>query len=197
MRKKTLKPKTPMEITQTHSRAKVATPLSGLIVYENALAYVRALNMYLHLVVHLRREIPFQFTWCSFDELRNAQAAEKARITAASADLVVFAAKPAENWPHELRTWLESWTQPRQKRFGAIGALLTPADRKSNEDCGRQTYLKALAARMGVDFLTAKTEPMPAIADRMEAEPYKVHDFPVIAAAAHQPNASPYYGING
>lgn len=186
-----------METTQTHTRATTSHCLCGVIVYEDANAYVRALNMYLHLVVHLRREVPFHFSWWSFDQLLDAPTAEQARQSVAKADLVVFSAKPAANWPRSFKAWLESWALPQRKRLGAIGALLTSAAGAKTGERGRLTYLKKVATRLHVDFLSAKNTPLWRSAKDDSTKRPTTGSPRNLVAAPDPAAASPYYGING
>ena len=99
-----------------------------VVVYEDTPAHVRALHIRDYLLAHLGNEIQLQFSWWSFDLLQEGLGSGGA---AAAADLVIFSAKPGNEWPSTVSSWVASWAGHRTGRPGAIAAIFSPSIRRA------------------------------------------------------------------
>jgi hypothetical protein len=173
-------------------------PLCGVLLYENREAYARALDMYAYLAVVVSQEIPLQFSWWAFSMLHDAQHAAAARIAVAGADVVIVSAKPAADWSAGFKHWIESWQLPKAKRLSALGALLSPPQPVVAHQCGRQTYLQHVAARMGLDFLSvagAAETAVKKVKMRFVASEASAEQEP--SPVAKRPDYCSFGGVNG
>ncbi len=93
----------------------------------------------------------FDVSWFSFDDLVDLKKSAASAREAGETDVLVVACAPEDHVPNELQLWVEQWISRRTDREGSlIGLLGSQADLCS----GRETYLRNVARRGGLDFLT-------------------------------------------
>jgi len=187
-----------MRTSRKISLTEVEEPLRIVVVYEDVAAHVRGRHIYDYLVAHLGSEMPLEFSWWSFDQLQEAVHADTAARATASADLVIFSARPGDEWRPEVNSWVASWTCQRAGRAGAVAVIFSPPATSSNHvPCGRQITLQAVASGAGMDFLP-QLEHLPGPGS-IQGEFVK-HVAPIasmIRDINDRPDSSPYWGING
>jgi len=169
------------------------------VVYEDKATHVRALHTYDYLLAHAGSEIEFQFSWWSFDLLREARRAEDAARIAEAAELVIFSTWPGRELPPAVTAWIESWVARRAGRSGAIAALFSPPRAETAGASGRRAYLQNVAKKAGMDFLAHEAEPM-LTAYFAELDELVHHAAPLgllYQDAFDRPDSSPYWGVNG
>lgn len=173
--------------------------LRVVVVYEDTATHVRAQHTYDYLVAHAGSEINLQFSWWSFDLLREARWAKEAAQMAAAADLVIFSTRSERELPAEVKTWIESWTARRAGRPGAIAAIFSSPRAETAGISGRRVYLQNAAKNAGMDFLAHEAEPL-LTAYFAELDELVNHAAPPglrYQDVFDRPDSSPYWGVNG
>jgi hypothetical protein len=99
-------------------------------------------------------KLNFDVGWWSFESLGGGDAAKIAASKSAQADLVLFAARPQKEFPFHVRSWAETWIRERSDREGSLVGLPTPDQGDPPEAAAMRSYLRALAHRAGMDYLT-------------------------------------------
>jgi hypothetical protein len=127
---------------------------SVVVVYEEAAARQRAVDFCDLLVERFWAKCGFQLTWWPFELLEQRPSAVEAAEKARDADLIVFAADPEGELPISIRAWMESWVSRRGEREGALVAVLCPQTGSNLEAANRHIYLRTIAHRAGMDYLT-------------------------------------------
>ena len=188
-----------VQTSRKPSLAEVEEPLRIVVVYEDAAAHVRARHIHDYLVAHLERELRLEFSWWSFDQLQEATQADTSARATASADLVIFSARPGDEWRPAVNSWVASWTRQRAGRPGAVAVIFSPPVTSSGSvPCGRQITLQTVASGAGMDFLPQEVERLPGAALAPGEFIKRVTPLgPVIQDISGRPDFSPYWGING
>jgi hypothetical protein len=127
---------------------------SVVVVYEDTDLRQQAVNFCNSLVDRFWQRQSFELNWWSFSQLGESHTAKLAADEAASADLIVFAARPEAELPFEVMAWVESWISRRADREGELIGLLDHGAETSSEGAGRFVYLRNAAHRAGMDYLT-------------------------------------------
>lgn len=95
-----------------------------------------------------------EMNWWSFHLLGNSVAGHDAVQKAAVADVVIFAIDAAGDLPEEIKLWIEKWLNKRGEREGALVGLLAREGRSHDIAPFREVYLRHIARRAGMDFLS-------------------------------------------
>jgi hypothetical protein len=92
--------------------------------------------------------------WRSCSRLNERPFAEEAAEHAKTADMIIFTG-PAENeFPAELKLWIERWLSKRDEREGAIvGIFPARSTRRAETGTQKEIYLRHIALRAGMDYL--------------------------------------------
>lgn len=93
-------------------------------------------------------------SWWSFHLLGHSAAGHDAVQKAAVADVVIFAMDAAGDLPEEVKLWIENWLNKRGEREGALVGLLAREERSHDIAPFREIYLRHIARRAGMDFLS-------------------------------------------
>jgi hypothetical protein len=129
---------------------------SATVIYEDSQARETAVSFCDALIKKFWATHDFDLNWVPFETLDDTQPAEAAAAKASKADLLIFATSTGETVPLHVRTWNENWMSQRAEREGVLiglsgnsgSASKTPAD----------SYLRTLALRAGLDYLTEMPE---------------------------------------
>lgn len=127
---------------------------SVVAVYENAQVRKMAVEFGDQLVQRFWEECRFDIGWWSFAQLRSSRAAREAAAKAAEANLILMVTRPGTKLPDHVWAWIESWLPSRSEREGALVSLQRPAIAGGAESSGTVLYLRDVAHRAGMDFLT-------------------------------------------
>ena len=95
-----------------------------------------------------------EMNWWSFHLLEHRAAGADAAQKAALADVVIFAMDAAGDLPDEIKLWIETWLNRRGEREGALVGLLAREERPNDVAPFREIYLRHIARRAGMDFLS-------------------------------------------
>jgi hypothetical protein len=137
----------PSGIYETKTRANV------LLIWEDSACRHRATRFCKDLERRFWAQCHFQFDWCALDILQRKETAEQAAAQALESDLLVFALQSERPLPAGFTRWIESWAGRRPVHEGALIGLFQPAARAPLAS-NREIYLRHLAHRLGMDYLT-------------------------------------------
>ncbi len=139
---------------EQNTRLEARTAWSVVVVYEDAAAREQAVDFCDQLVKRFWVRFEMDVNWWSFDLLRNEMTAEAAAEKAAHADLVVLCSPRQEDFPAWVKGWIESWLIRRADREGILAGLLDPGVASSNPEAPKHHYLRQVAHRGAMDYLT-------------------------------------------
>lgn len=120
------------------------------VIYEDPASREAAVSFCDRMVERFWSQLGFDIEWWSFELLQKEASARAAAEKAATADLLVFATRPAGELPFHLQAWADTWLRRRGKREGVLVGLLAEGD----ETAERRLYFRHLAHRAGLDYLT-------------------------------------------
>ncbi len=146
-----------LRITMAESVERVVetrTAWSVVVVYEDTMTRELAVKFCDHLVERFWTTDEFEVSWLSFADLQEARPAHEAKQKAAVANLIIFATWPETSMPVEIRGWIENWVSQRGDREGALFGLLDHASGLTGRTAEKYVYLRAVAHRAGMDYLT-------------------------------------------
>lgn len=127
---------------------------SVVAVYEDPAARERAVGFCDQLVARFWARFEFDVSWWSFALLEEAESAKEAAAKAARADLIVFSATPAGDFPVAVKAWIESWLAQRGEREGLLAGLLEPGEHPGGREGQKHNCLRNAAHRGTMDYLT-------------------------------------------
>jgi hypothetical protein len=92
------------------------------------------------------------WSFSSFDDLRQTPLAEDAAQFAASADMIVFATSDQGDLPYPTKAWVERWMAKRGNAESALIALSGRGSSPASDSTPAQQYLESVAREAGMDF---------------------------------------------
>lgn len=125
-----------------------------LVIYEDEPTRNAAMQFCDTMVRRFWTRCDFGLEWCSFAALTDARSGKAALHKAADADIILFAAQPHGALPLHVELWIGAWVAQRAQRQGALVGLLDP-ERDGSGQTSRYTWLRAMAHKAGMDYLTA------------------------------------------
>lgn len=131
------------------------------VLYEDADVRQRALKVSDHLMRQFWSEIEFDFNWWRFSFLEDAVLAQQAGRHLVDADVIILALRRDGELPHNVRRWLEAHLDIRGVRVGAFIALFDNEGSPPPTGCPKDVYLRRLAQRSGMDYLTGVPSALP------------------------------------
>lgn len=93
----------------------------------------------------------FEVLSWSFADLEDSARQQEAVQKASTAEFIVFATDSGKDLPWHVKGWAETWLARRREREGTLAALQA---RDSQTVASTLAYLRQLAHRAGMDFLT-------------------------------------------
>jgi hypothetical protein len=129
---------------------------SVFVAYEDSEARRKAAEFCDGLIKRFWTQSEFELSWRAFSELEDPGLAKEAAARAATAELVVFACHHDTDWSEAVQRWLETWPGQRDEREGALAALID----SEREISAKHVYLRAVAHRAGMDYLTQVPQEM-------------------------------------
>ena len=124
-----------------------------LIVYEDFAAGRRANDTCSFLMTQLGDEFELRSGMWKFEMLRNPKLAEIATGEALEADAIIVAARGVAPLPAEVTSWIDQWLPRRDKRTGALIALIGGSMNPKHSLPAAYAYLQKVAATANMDFL--------------------------------------------
>jgi hypothetical protein len=134
---------------------------SVTVLYEDTDNRQRAMQVGDHLMRQFWSEIEFDFNWWRLGFLEDPVLARQAGRHLADADVVILALSQAGELAAGLKRWLEEHLEVRPVRTGAFIVLFDQADTASPFGSPKDRYLRALAQRYGMDYLTEAPTALP------------------------------------
>ena len=125
-----------------------------VVIYENSVAREHAVRSAPDIAEASLRETGSGVQWWSFAKLSEAALAGEAALKAAAADLVIFAISPGEDFPGDVKLWIETWITRRSDREGALVGLMVRQSSPGEIACLKEIYLRQTAHRAGMDYLS-------------------------------------------
>jgi len=142
---------------------------SVTVVYEDTPTRESAVKFCDLLVKRFWSQSEFSINWWGFSQLEDSTTAQEAQDKAAEADLIIFAAQPETEFSDPLEHWIETWLSRRGEREGALIGLNDPCAAVGSAVPGKFCYLRNVAHRAGMDYLTNLPEELRAIPDSPES----------------------------
>jgi len=127
---------------------------SVAVIFEDAKAQEAAITFCDSLVRRFWADFEFDVSWWAFEGLERPEAAEEATNKSLGADVVVFSVQAQSEVPEHVQQWADAWQERRGKREGALVGLLNAGEITKPEPGIAQGFLRHLAHRAGMDFLT-------------------------------------------
>lgn len=134
---------------------------SVTVLYEDTDVRQRAMRMCDHLMRQFWSDIEFDFNWWRFSFLADPILARQAGRHLMDADVIIFAARRENELSPAITNWLESHLETRGVREGAFIALFGQEDEQPKAGSRKDLYLRALAQRIGMDYLTEPPVALP------------------------------------
>ena len=135
-------------------RSDSAEALTVAVVYEDTATRERAMSLCDHLVHKLWEDVDFEFSWWKCDYLSDPGIAADATVAASGADMIIFSGDADQELSPAVKSWTETWAARRENREGALVALIGMGDGSSHGSGPVRVYLRDVAQRAGMDYLT-------------------------------------------
>jgi hypothetical protein len=149
---------------------KAVSPI--LVLCENDHCRPAAVAFCDRLVKRFWTSCEFDVSWLYFHDLADQAKFDTAVNQAASAVMLIFSMRPGSAIPGEVQAWAEVWTGQRREREGSIVAVGDPGHIAAGGVSQNFVYLRSLAHRAGLDYLTELPETIGQnIPDGLEAYP--------------------------
>ena len=129
-------------------------PKCIVVVYETPAIREHAVRFCERLTQEQESASEPELNWWSFRLLGHPSAGGDAAQKAALADVIVFAMDASGDLPEEIKLWIENWLNKRGEREGALVGLLAREERSHDVPPFREIYLRHIARRAGMDFLS-------------------------------------------
>ena len=126
-----------------------------LVLYENPAAREQAVKFCGEFTSQSNVALQPRVRFCAFDSLNVPAKSAEALSDAVDSSLIVFAVNSAGDLPLAVKLWAESWLGKRGEREGElIGLVLDGATGPCDIACLKEVYLRHLAHRAGMDYLS-------------------------------------------
>jgi hypothetical protein len=139
---------------ENKARTEVQSAWSVVVIYENPPSRERAVDFCDRLVKRFWARCEFEVSWWPFEQLQDPPVAAQTADRAAKADLVVVASTEPGDFPIAIQSWFERWLQRRNDREGMLAGLLEPSAEDSVGRRHKDNYLRQVAHRAEMDYLT-------------------------------------------
>ena len=136
-----------------HANGRKAT-LSAMVIYEDSCTRDRAMAVCDDLVQQFWTDVHFNFDWWHVNFFEETQFAEFAALSAASADMVIFAGNADKELPVAAKRWFERWPRHRNGRGGSLVDLTETVNSLNGAAELKKIYLRDIAGRAFMDYVT-------------------------------------------
>src|ERR1051325_1054096 len=133
---------------------------SVVILFEDAKTREKAVKFCGQLVERFWSRCEFSMTWVSFSALGDPNAARDVYAKARDADVIVFATRAEGRVPTAVSEWVERCLASRTDREGALAGLVDSTI-LPGWAAEKHAWLRSVAHRAGMDYLTEVPEDIP------------------------------------
>jgi hypothetical protein len=163
-----------------------------LVICENNDCRADAVSFCDRLVQRFWSKCEFDMQWLSFGDLDDQSAWQTAVNQAASASMLIFSMRPGCEIPREVQAWGEAWVARRGEAEGSIIAPGDPGHIAAGGVSQNFVYLRGLAHRAGLDYLTELPEKIgETIPDAIESYSQRAHQKTSVLDQILQRRSSP------
>jgi len=150
------------------------------VVYTDRPSRQRALGLCDSLAGRLAEELQLEFTWWNTRYLEDSRVAQLASDAVANSDLVLFSTDDTVTLTPEVKAWLERGLRQPDNRQRAFAAYLDrnatgPRRQESRSTSTLEDYLKAVATKARMDYLTFAPNSEAATAPTEHSRPAPSH----------------------
>ena len=131
---------------------KPGTPV--IVISQDTQTRDRAVSFCDDLVKRFWTQCEFEISWLSFGDLGQQNEFRNAVEKGRSARILVISMNPAAEAPAQLLAWSEAWLAGRGEREGYLIGLNDPGHIAASGVSRNFVYLRDLAHRAGMDYLT-------------------------------------------
>ena len=144
---------------------------SVIVVYENPAVRELAVGFCNKFACESCADVGLGGSWYSFEELTVPARMEAAAEVAVGADLLAFSVTASGDLPAAIKLWTEIWLRRRGEREGwLVGLVLEDGAELRRVACLKEIYLRHLAHRAGMDYLSHFPAKIPrAIPDSLDS----------------------------
>jgi hypothetical protein len=169
----------------------VKSTWSVIVVYENAEARESAVAFCDRLVERFWADFGFDVNWCAYESLHDRTKADEAAVKAGEADLIVVAHKTRRDLPGIVKVWTETWLTLRGEHEGTLVGLADLEPENKASAC--HSYLRQVAHRAGMDFVTELPQSIDTIPDSPETLADRAKQVTsVLDGILHQPSPAQF-----
>ena len=143
-----------MKRTAEAAKSGDAEQVRVLVVYEDNATREHAVQFCEQLANQHCPERGPAVEWQSFAELTDPKASPTAAEAASAANFVVFAVSAGNDFPQEIKLWIEGWLGRRGDREGALVGLVPRPQSPCDAASLKEIYLRFAAHRAGMDYLS-------------------------------------------
>jgi hypothetical protein len=136
-----------------------APTLRVFVAFEDQNTRVQAWQLYRHLAEDLAKDLELTSAFCDFEALGDKLSGNETILAAAEADLILFSMRSGSGLPQEIKSWIESWVPKRRTEDGGLFLLFEHSDNPAPNQTAIQSYLREVARRAGMDFLSQTVPP--------------------------------------
>jgi hypothetical protein len=134
------------------------TTCAVVVLYEDPTIREVAVAFCDQLMKRFWNKCAFEMSWWSFEELRDPPTGGAAMQRARSAELIVVTVQPGTPFDAYGQAWLETSLTRREEREGVLVGLTGPVLEANERAVEKHIYLRNLAHRSGLDYLTCVPE---------------------------------------
>jgi len=151
------------------------TTWSAVVVFECEETRDKAVSFCNRLVDRFWTQMGFEISWWSFDMLRDATLGGEAAAKAAKSRLIIFATTAEGEMPFHVFEWVEKWVGQRSDQEGALVGLADRETSLTGVASAKHVYLREIAHRAGMDYLTKVPDNLSACPDSPESCAERAH----------------------
>lgn len=130
----------------------VSQAFRAVIVYQDSVTLDWATELWSPVSGLIGKESIDLRTW-KVDDLTHPRVLPASVQAATLADMILVSLRMTNELPLALYVWIDAWLPRRGNNSGAIVALLANCEVSGNPPAHAEKYLKAVAARAGMEFL--------------------------------------------
>ena len=140
-------------ILSSEFRMEPHRPVNIVIGYERSRAGHHAMQWCARLIQNESRNFQFNTSLWKFDVLALPNLRQQAKEDLAEADILVIAAGPDVDLPHQVKLWIAYWASAKRPAARALVGVLESADPPAEEESPVHSYLQRTVREANIDFV--------------------------------------------